>query len=117
MENRIINLFIVADNALVVNGLKHYLNKRFGTTICISNFYNKKSCLKKVNKNTQVVVLDYLENDKSVLETFKKIRTINPVTEIILPSSNEDIANSIDAFQKKRSNWFGEKYIYKLVAG
>jgi DNA-binding NarL/FixJ family response regulator len=102
MESGKINLFIVADNALLVNGLKHYLEKRFGTGVRISNFYNKKSCLKKVNKNTQVVIVDSFLGGKSGFETLKTIKTINPNTEIIMHTSEEEVASSIEAFRKKQ---------------
>ena len=103
MEDEKINLFIVADNALVVNGLKHYLDKRFGRAIKISNFYNKKSCLRKIGKNTEIVVLDYFFGERSGAETIKTIKSINPFTEVIMHTSNEEVASSIEEFQKRRN--------------
>ena len=101
MENGKINLFIVADNALVVNGLKHYIQKRFGTWINIFGFYDRKSCLKKVDGSTGVVVLDHFINGKPGIETLKSIKAINPLTEVIMHSSNEEVAELIHAFRKR----------------
>ena len=48
-----LNVFIVADNALVVNGLKHYLKNKFGD-IDITNFYDSRSCLKNGRRERHV---------------------------------------------------------------
>jgi len=114
MTEEKINLFIVADNILVVNGLKHYLEARFGDSICISNFYDSRSCLKKINDRIQMVVLDYFISGRSATETHNTIKKINPKTRVIMHSSNEEVAASIEEYQTSRSGQFGRKTVLEL---
>ena len=59
MTTQGLNLFIVDDNRLMVSTLKQYLQNRFGMGINISTFNDGESCLKNVNKETNIVILDY----------------------------------------------------------
>ncbi|MCW3075904.1 MAG: hypothetical protein JWO32_513 [Bacteroidetes bacterium] len=102
-----INLFIVADNALVANGLKHYLRNQFGD-INIFNFYDSRSCLKKIKKDTQVVVLDNVIHGRSGVETMRSIKTINPETEVIMHTSGEEVASFLRILYKGKNYQFGQ---------
>lgn len=99
------NLFIVDDDKLVVSDLKIYLNYRFGNDINISTFNDGESCLKKVDKDTHIVILDYFLNGKNGLEILKLIKEINPKTEVIMLSSNEDISLAIQSFRNGASDY------------
>ncbi len=120
MEPQKINLFIVDDNKLMVADLKHYLQNRFGVSVNISTFENGETCLKKVDKDTNIVILDYFMEGKNGLEVLKLIKEVNPKTEVIMLSSNEDIALAINSFRhgakdyvvKGQGSW---KKITKLV--
>lgn len=100
MVTDVLNLYIVDDNVSMVTALKHYLQKRFGHGLKISTFYSGESCLKKINKDTDIVILDYYLNGKNGLETLKSIKEINPETEVIMLSSNEDVAMAIESFKE-----------------
>ena len=84
METQGINLFIVDDNKSMVTMLKNYLSNRFGAGIKISTFYDGEICLEKVNKQTNIVILDYFLNGKNGLEIlfnflpFWSIKNTNP---------------------------------------
>ena len=99
MENQGMNLFIVDDNNLMVTTLKSYLQNRFGVGMNISTFNDGESCLKMVDKNTQIVILDYYMEGKNGLETLRCIKAINPKTEVIMLSSNEDMGVAIETFR------------------
>ena len=122
METQGINLFIVDDNRLVVTTLKQYLQSKFGDSLRISTFDDGESCLKKIDKQTHIVILDYFMKDKNGLEGLKSIKAINPKTEVIMLSSNEDIEAAIKLFRagakdyvvKGDGSW---DKIIKLVAG
>ena len=105
METQKMNLFIVDDDKLVVSDLKIYLNYKFGTDINISTFSDGESCLEKVDKNTNLVILDYMLNGKNGLEVLKLIKAINPKTEVIMLSSNEDIVLAIQSFRSGASDY------------
>lgn len=59
MRTQEINLFIVDDNKLVLTDLKYYLINKFGKGVQISTFTDGESCLANVNKQTDIVILDY----------------------------------------------------------
>lgn len=99
-----LNIFIVDNNKLMDISLKHFLENRFRENLNISLFYDGESCLAKVDKNTNVVILGYFldgenKNAKNGLEILKAIKKINPKTEVIMFTSNEDVAVAIKAFR------------------
>jgi two-component system OmpR family response regulator len=100
-----INIFLVDDNRLTVTDLKHFLNNRFGTDLNISVFNDGESCLKKIDKETHIVILDYFLDGKNGLEVLKLIKEINPKTEVIMLSSNEDIVLAIDTFRNGATDY------------
>lgn len=105
MNTQGLNLFIVDDNALVLSSLRNYLNGRFGKDLNISTFNSGANALQKVDKNTSVVILDYYlegENGNEILQSIKKI---NPKTEVIMFSSNEEIGVAIDSFRKGATDY------------
>ncbi|MES2592642.1 MAG: response regulator [Bacteroidota bacterium] len=97
MESHSLNLFIVDDNKSMVTALKHYLTNMFGKSVNISTFYTGASCLEKIDKNTDVVILDYFLNDENGNEVLKLIKKRNPKTEVIMLSSNEDVSTAVEA--------------------
>ncbi|CAN5378665.1 hypothetical protein BH10BAC1_BH10BAC1_06580 [soil metagenome] len=99
MHTQGINLFIVDDNKLLVTDLKNYLQGRFGLGINVSTFHNGESCIEKVDHETHIVILDYFMEGKNGLDTLKSIKEINPKTEVIMLSGNEDIAIAIESFR------------------
>jgi DNA-binding NarL/FixJ family response regulator len=121
METQGTNLFIVDDNLLSATDLKHYLQNRFGKDIIVTIFENGESCLLKVNNDTHIVILDYFLEGKNGLEILKSIKKINPATEVIMLSGNEDMGLAIETFRagakdyviKGSSSW---KRISKLVS-
>lgn len=91
METQTLNLFIVDDNKSMVLALQHYIQSKFGKFVKISTFYDGESCIKEVDRNTDLVILDYFLDGKNGLEVLKEIKDINPKTEVIMLSSNNDI--------------------------
>ena len=99
MKTQGLNLFIVDDNKLAVTNLQYYLQNKFGASINVSIFYDGESCLKMVDRDTEIVILDYFMEGKNGLDVLKSIKTINPKTEVIMLSGNEDIALAIETFR------------------
>lgn len=120
MQTQGINLFIVDDNKLTLTDLKFYLQNRFGSDLNISTFTSGEGCLEKLNKNTNIVILDYFLGGKNGVEILKLIKQKNPDTEVIMLSSNEDMALAIQAFKNGASEYVikgqgAVKKITKLV--
>lgn len=99
MKNQKLNLFIVDDNKLLAADLKLFLENRFGTDLNISKFNDGESCLKMVDDLTSIVILDYNLEGQNGLEILKAIKAINPNTEVVMLSGNEDIAIAIQTFR------------------
>jgi DNA-binding NtrC family response regulator len=99
MENQEINLFIVDDDKLLAASLKHYLQTKFGNDLKTTIFNDGESCLEKIEKNTHIVILDYFMDGKNGLEILKSIKAVNPKTEVIMLSGNEDMAIAIETFR------------------
>jgi DNA-binding NarL/FixJ family response regulator len=120
METQGINLFIVDDNKLLVADLKNYLKNKFRVSLEISIFYDGESCLAALNEDTHIVILDYNMEGKNGLEILKLIKEKNPKTEVIMLTSNEDIAISIETFRAGAKDYVIKGYgsltmISKLV--
>lgn len=105
MKNHVINLFIVDDDVLSTTMLKHHLNDKFGTSINISTFISGKSVLEKIDKYTSIVILDYYLEGENGNEVLKSIKKINPKTEVIMLTSNEDVTIAIESFRKGASDY------------
>lgn len=105
METQGINLFIVDDNYSMVTALKHFLQNKFGVSVQISTFTNGESCLEKIDKKTNIVILDYFLEGKNGLEILQSIKAINPKTKVIMLSSNEDIALAVESFRTGATNY------------
>jgi len=105
MKTQGMNLFIVDDNKLVVSDLKIFLNYKFGNDINISTFTDGEDCLAHIDKDTNIVILDYDLNGKNGLEILKEIKAKNPKIEVIMLSSNEDIALAIQSFRSGATDY------------
>lgn len=123
METQGIKLFIVDDNRLMVSTLKQYLQNRFGPTMHITTFSDGESCLKEIDSDTNIVILDYFMNGKNGLDILKLIKAINPKTEVIMLSSNEDVGLAIETFRagakdyvvKGEGSWGQITYLVNLI--
>ncbi len=99
METQGINLFIVDDNRLFASDLKIFLQNRFGSDLIITTFDDGDSCLKNIDCSIHIVILDYFMKGKNGLEILKAIKSINPKTEVIMLSTNEDVAIAVETFR------------------
>ena len=123
MTNPKLNIFIVDDNKLLVISLKKYLENRFGSSINISTFYDGESCLENINKNTNIVILDYFlddanKNAKNGIEILKEIKRHNAKTEVIMLSRNEDVAVAIESYRAGASEYVikGDNSLDKIIS-
>jgi len=113
-------LFIIDDNPLLVADLRIYLEDVFGETLTISIFNTGESALKKIDKETHIVIIDYYLPGENGNEILKSIKEINPKTEVIMLTSNEDIKAAIDAFRNGATDYVikgakSEKKIGSLI--
>ena len=92
------NLFLLENNDLSAARIVAFLEKKFSNSLNITTFNNGSDLIKSIDKNTSIVILDYdLIGEKGDL-ILMEIKKINPNIEVIILSSDEDIATAIDAF-------------------
>jgi DNA-binding NtrC family response regulator len=105
MKTQTFNLFIVDDDLTMLSGLRNYLYGKFGNGLTISTFGSGKKALEKIDGDTNIVILDYNLKGEDGNEVLKSIKSINPKTEVIMLTSNEDIAIAIDSFRKGATDY------------
>ena len=113
-------LFIIDDNQLLVADLRIFLESTFGESLTISTFNSGESALKKVDHETNIVILDYHLPGENGNEILKSIKQINPKTEVIMLTSNEDVKTAINAFRNGATDYVikgvkAEKKIGSLI--
>lgn len=118
MKTESLNLFIVDNNPFMIAGLKTYLENRFGSELNISTFTSGSNAIQQVNHTTDIVILDYSLTAENGNEILKSIKGINPKTEVIMHSSNEDIGVAIAAFRHGATDYVlkGEKSWKRLTS-
>lgn len=100
MKTHIQNLLLLEDNPQSSFRIVAFLETKFSNSLSISTFTNGDNLLKSVKSDTSIVILDYdLKGEQGDL-ILQKIKAINPNTEVIILSSDDDIAIAIDAYRK-----------------
>ncbi len=104
MEHQTLNVFILNDDVMVAGKLRKYLKKRFGDKLNISLFFTSRSCLRMINGQVDIVVVDdYLQesshNGIAGVDMLQKIKEKDPHTEVVILSSDEDVALAVDAMK------------------
>lgn len=100
MKNQILNLIIIDNDTSMAIGLQTFLTQRFKLDLNISLFNSGTVALKSINAGTDIVILDYDLKYENGNEILKEIKLINPSTEVIMLTSNEDVRIAIESFRK-----------------
>lgn len=100
METPTQHLYIVQDNPLEATNLMNFLKKRFNESLRISIFTDGESLLRKIDDQTAIVILDYDLKGERADKLLLDVKRINPSTEVIILSSDEEIGTAIDAYRK-----------------
>ncbi|HEV7231215.1 MAG TPA: response regulator [Bacteroidia bacterium] len=104
METQKLNVYIVDDNKMMAGSLRKYLKNRFGEKVDVSLYFSGDSCLRMMHGHIHLVILDYYLNErgkagKNGVEILKRIKDRFPETEVIMHTSNEDVAVAIEAMK------------------
>jgi DNA-binding NarL/FixJ family response regulator len=103
MEDRKLNIFIIDQNKLVVNGLKYYLQNRYGQSVQINTFSDVKSFLQKADEKIDILIMDDPEHGNSP-EVLTSITSVYPEAKVIPLSSNESVALMLETFRQRTSS-------------
>ena len=105
MNAQATNVFIVDENQQMDRDLKQTLTKKFGKSLHISTFHTAESCLKMIDKNTRVAILVSFKEVARKNAMLKSIKTINPKTEVIILSHNDNVENIIESFRSGAADY------------
>ena len=95
MKNRsTFKIFILEDDVWYGSMLQHYLS--LNPDYEVRRFENSAAFFGALHDNPQVVTLDYSLPDCDGGEALKKIKEINPGTQVIIISGQEDVATAIN---------------------
>jgi DNA-binding NarL/FixJ family response regulator len=102
--NRNLNVFILNDDVMTAGKLRKYLAHRFGNILNISLFFSSASCIRMIDEQVDLVVVDdYMgtvsKSGRSGVEIVKVIKKQHPNTEVVLLTSNEDIGLKVEALK------------------
>ena len=100
MESHALKLYIVDDDKPMAVALKNYLQSKFGRGLRIFLFQNGEKCLQSVDDETDMVVMDPDVDKAHSLELLQSIKEINPNTEVVMFSNNDDIVMAIESYRK-----------------
>ena len=95
MKNRsTFKIFILEDDVWYGSMLQHYLS--LNPDYEVRRFENSATFFGALHDSPQVVTLDYSLPDCDGGEALKKIKEINPATQVIIISGQEDVATAIN---------------------
>ena len=109
-----IKIFLVDDDEMFVNSLKHSLS---GKKIEITSFTNGEECIKHINEYPRIVVLDYALNESmNGVQVLNQIKHASPDTNIIMLSGidNKNIINDTLKYGAYDFIEKDESAVYKL---
>ncbi len=98
MEKRPLKIFIVEDNDWYNRLLVHNLS--LNPDFEIESYFNGKDCLAHLDRQPDVVTLDYRLPDMSGIEVLRKIRQENDRIQVILISEQDDIEVVVDLLKE-----------------
>ncbi|MBI2271150.1 MAG: hybrid sensor histidine kinase/response regulator [Bacteroidetes bacterium] len=99
-----VKIFLVDDNKMFVNALKHSLTRGSNNITDIKTFFTGEECLQSIDYNPTIVILDYYLNSKfpdalDGLQILKSIKQSHPGTEVIMLSSQDSIRLAADTLK------------------
>ena len=97
------NLFIIEEDPVTLVNLRIYLKVRFGLKYKIFSFLNSNEAIRQIDSSTNIVILDYDQGEVNGYEVYKSIKKLNSNTEVILLSTNEEIGDAIEQFEKDKT--------------
>jgi two-component system, NtrC family, response regulator AtoC len=97
-------IFVVEDDEWYNRLLCHTLN--LNPDFTVEGFFSGKQLLDALDKNPDIITLDYRLPDCQGAELFKKIKTISPNTEVIFISEQDDIEVVVELLKMGAFDYF-----------
>ncbi len=99
------SIFLVDDDKMFLSSLKNTLNQQFRSGVEVSTFSNGEECLKNIEANPDIVVLDYYLNDDQNphamdgMEVLKKIKETSGDSMVIMLSGQDKLQVALDSIK------------------
>ena len=97
-------LFLVDDDALYLKSLEIEFSQN--SEVSVKTFATGELCLENISQHPDIVILDYFldsvdPNAKNGIETLDKIKSSNPMIEVIMLSSQDKIEVAVNCMKHK----------------
>src|ERR1035437_2254679 len=97
-------IFLVEDNKVYLKTLKNYLNEHLKFNVRIHTFLDGEECLKNLDLNPEIIVLDYflnekIKNAKSGIEILKQIKKKSPEIAVVILSEQDNMKVATDTMK------------------
>lgn len=97
-------IFLVEDNEIYLKTLEQHVKAHVNSGTPVYTFMSGEDCLKNMNKNPKIVVLDYFLNSSFAkamngLDVLRKIKSSNPDTTVLMLSSQDNIEVATDTMK------------------
>lgn len=102
MQTTPLNVLILGEHALVVNGLKRRLQQKFGSAVNTSVFCDVNQCLRNVQHDTDVLVLDANLEGRCAEAWGRQFRAISPSIEVIIHDSAAQVIDGLRGMLRNR---------------
>lgn len=104
MPTKSYKIFLVDDDIKTLIMLKHHLENKIKQELTVNVFAYGENCLDRLSEKPDIIVLDYYlseirEDAQTGVEILKKIKAINPNIEVIMMSSQEDMATALETIR------------------
>ncbi|HRI21250.1 MAG TPA: sigma-54 dependent transcriptional regulator [Panacibacter sp.] len=98
MNQELISIFIVEDDAVYSAVLGHFLS--LNPDFQVRKFTTAKEFVKAIHEKPDIVTLDYSLPDTTGDHLLAQVKELSPATKVIIISGQEDIKIAVDLFKK-----------------
>jgi len=112
MEAIVWRVFIVSENALVANGLRHQLLQEFAGSYSVSCFYDFKSCLCALKDGCDLVIVDPEVDGKKGAEVLLSVKLICPDSKGLIYHEISQLLMDIESFMRPGCVNYSEGSLY-----
>lgn len=102
MESTPLHIHILAEHSLIANGLRHRIQRKFASAVRVSVFCDLNAFLRKVDRDTELVVSDRLVEGRDLLSIARQVRAANPYAEVIAHEHPDQVLAWISAHLRSR---------------
>lgn len=101
-------IYILGNNPLKLGVLRKFLLSRFRNKVTVLLYFSSKNFLRMIHSGVDLVILDNMNEKGREPELLKNIKTRSPETEVIIHTSNDDVAVAIEAMRSGASDYIVE---------